>query len=258
MALKLHASVVLRLKVGVTTNNRSVLPVGVGVSSPNAGGLNVWRRFSDLVTDLYAVGLHREVLRCFATSPAVLGQARSRLSPEYRWGMGILTRCNEAWSSLPTHHKYHKDYSNSNLPSTVRLMLGKVYLAYLHIIFQLRRLPGQGRMSYELELMEISKNILANAQIRFFRYPHSIPTVCCHPNIGAARYYAKPTKDSPAGNKRSPLDQKYLRASISGMGDFDSIGFGDFNNLDFETWVMDINLNRYDQQRMEYLTDSLL
>ncbi|KAI0848475.1 hypothetical protein F5Y00DRAFT_262570 [Daldinia vernicosa] len=158
----------------------------------------------------------------FATSPEVLERARGRLSPagwstdgnyktrtwariryilagfreemvEYQFRSvqsvdeiylrGILNRCNNAWSSLPKHLIYNRDCWRSNLPSAVCLMLGKVYLAYLHTIFQLHRLLQQGSTSHKPELIEVSKNMLetvvqmTNAQSRFFRYPHSIPTV---------------------------------------------------------------------------------
>ncbi|KAI1803421.1 hypothetical protein F4811DRAFT_524737 [Daldinia bambusicola] len=369
--------------------------------------LIVWRRFGDLVTDLYALGLHREVLysaetvpfflsecrrkifvmayyvdkvfalvfnrpprvparhadckppldlsedELFATSPAILEQARSRLSPDgwstdgkcktTTWARiryiiagfreeiaerqfqsvksvngsdlkGILARCKEAWSSLPNHLKYHKDCWNSNLPSAVCLMLGKVYLAYLHTLFQLYRLLGKGRASHEPELIEVSKNMLetvvqmANAQIRVFSYPHSIPTVILYYGVPSAAILTSallditrnPSKTLPPGvngpllirnlsvlishleNATSPGETNYefciqaaevisrnLDQILSGfntstaptpsnpaqgldnspdtwaarIGNFDSIGFGDFNSLDFETWVMDINLN---------------
>ncbi|OTB17073.1 hypothetical protein K445DRAFT_21265 [Daldinia sp. EC12] len=403
----------LRIARGISTETNDIINwlayenIQLMMLVEGDASLSVWRRFGDLVTDLFALGLHREALysaktvpfflsecrgkifvsayyidkvfvlvfnrppristrhadckppldlsedELFATSPAVLEQARSRLSPdgwstdgkcktttwariryilagfreeiaEYQFQSvkpvdesylkGILSRCSEAWNCLPKHLIYNKDCWKLNLPSTVCLMLGKVYLAYLHTLFQLYRLLGQGRTSYEPELIEVSKNMLetvvqmANAQIRVFCYPHSIPTIILYYGVPSASILTSallditrnPSRTLPPGINGSLLIRNlsvlvsHLESATSpgetnhefcmqaarlisrsldqilsgftastvttpsnpaqelndnsdawtaGIGDLVNISFGDFNSLDFETWVMDINLN---------------
>ncbi|KAI1478200.1 hypothetical protein F4774DRAFT_419522 [Daldinia eschscholtzii] len=328
--------------------------------------LSVWRRFGDLVTDLFALGLHREALysaktvpfflsecrrkifvsayyidkvfvlvfnrpprvstrhadckppldlsedELFATSPAVLEQARSRLSPA---GWSTDGKCKTTtWARIRyiltgfreeiAECQFQSVKPKSNLPSA----------QYLHTLFQLYRLLRQGRTSYEPELIEVSKNMLetvvqmANAQIKVFCYPHSIPTIILYYGVPSASILTSallditrnPSRTLPPGingsllirnlsvlvshleSGTSPsetnhefcmqaarlisrnLDQilsGFTASTITtpsnsaqelndisdawtaGIGDLVNISFGDFNSLDFETWVMDINLN---------------
>ncbi|KAK3934599.1 hypothetical protein QBC46DRAFT_426569 [Diplogelasinospora grovesii] len=69
-------------------------------------------------------------------------------------------RCHQAWNSLPRHLRYRPDCWTSNLPSPVCLMLGKVYLSYLHIDFQIYRLLGKGRTTPQPELLRVSASML--------------------------------------------------------------------------------------------------
>ncbi|KAI0119816.1 hypothetical protein F4814DRAFT_439266 [Daldinia grandis] len=306
-------------------------------------------RFGDLVTGLFALGLHREALysvetvpfflsecrrknlvtayyidkafalvfnrlprilarhadcklpldlsedELFATSPVVLDQARGRVSLD-SWNTDgnyktttwarmryILAGFREEivdyqfrsvqsidqsrLSSLLKHLIYNKDWwGKLNLPCAVCLMLGEVYLAYLHPIFQVHRLLQQGSgASHEPELIEVSKNMLetvvqmANAQSRVFCCPHSILTVRCHLNVGPGisgsvlirnlsvlvSHLENATSSGESDISRN-LNQTlsgFIASTATTPLDLDAISSGDFNSLDFEAWVMNVNLN---------------
>ncbi|KAK6952442.1 hypothetical protein Daesc_006979 [Daldinia eschscholtzii] len=318
--------------------------------------LSVWRRFGDLVTDLFALGLHREALysaetvpfflsecrrkifvsayyidkvfvlvfnrppriptrhadckppfdlsedELFAASPAVLEQARSRLSPD---GWSTDGKCKTTtWARIRyILARFREEIAEYQFQSgniellEIKLAIGGVPYAW------------EGP-----ELIEVSKNMLetvvqmANAQIRVFCYPHSIPTIILYYGVPSASILTSallditrnPSRTLPLGingsllirnlsvlvshleSATSPgetnhefcmqaaklisrnLDQilsGFTASSITtpsnpaqepndssdtwtaGIGDLDSISFADFNSLDFETWVMDINLN---------------
>ncbi|KAI2472282.1 hypothetical protein F4781DRAFT_438501 [Annulohypoxylon bovei var. microspora] len=135
----------------------------------------------------------------FATSPEIVEQAWGKLSPD-GWGTGggyrttqwarirymlarfreetieyqfrsvqsldhaevrsLLTRSREAWEALPHHLRYDSNCWTSNIPPAVCLMLGKVYLSYLHIQLQLYKLLGQGDTTPQPELVQISASML--------------------------------------------------------------------------------------------------
>ncbi|KAI1460131.1 hypothetical protein F4805DRAFT_418238 [Annulohypoxylon moriforme] len=156
----------------------------------------------------------------FATSPEVLDKARSKLSPD-GWGTDggyrtttwarvryilakfreeaieyqfksaqslnsdeisyLLTRLRETWEALPHHLRYHPDCWTDELPPAICLMLGRIYISYLHIQFQLLRLLGRGNVTPQPELIQISSIILetvirmAKVRSRAIFFPRNLP-----------------------------------------------------------------------------------
>ncbi|KAI1442713.1 hypothetical protein F5Y02DRAFT_395330 [Annulohypoxylon stygium] len=157
-----------------------------------------------------------------ATSPEILAESRSKLSPD-GWGTdggyrtttwarlryilaGLreevieyqfrstksldpaelryqLTRSRETWKTIPQHLRYTPNCWTSNLSSAICLMLGRIYISYLHIQFQVLRLLGQGDVTPQPELIQISASILettirmAKARSRAVFFPRDLPVL---------------------------------------------------------------------------------
>ncbi|KAI1392524.1 uncharacterized protein F4822DRAFT_441461 [Hypoxylon trugodes] len=158
----------------------------------------------------------------FATVPEILEQARKNLSPD-GWNIqgghrpttwariryilagfreetvelqfrseqsnndaeirNLLSQFQLTWKSLPSHFQYNPDCWTSDLSTGICVMLAKVYLAYLHINFQLYRLLEKDRLSPRPEIIEVSARMLeavvqiANARSRAFFLPRDLPTI---------------------------------------------------------------------------------
>ncbi|KAI3341531.1 hypothetical protein F4824DRAFT_515086 [Ustulina deusta] len=239
-------------------------------------GLQVWRRFGDLATDIFALGLHREETYALQKVPAFLAETRRKtfaaayhldkvfasvyhrppkiskrysdckmpldlsdddllacslqssqmsevkLTPEgwnierdYRattWARvrfilatfreeaiekqfqpiatiqdadlrSLIDRCQLAWNSLPQHLKYSSECWSSDIPSNVCMMLGKVYLSYLHINFQIYQLSAPYHYGSRQDLLDVSVQMLetviemVNSQTNAHYSPKDLPQI---------------------------------------------------------------------------------
>ncbi|KAI1408229.1 hypothetical protein F5Y13DRAFT_182781 [Hypoxylon sp. FL1857] len=119
-------------------------------------------------------------------------QFRSEQSVDSSQLRSLLDRCHQAWDSLPLHLRYNQDCWTSNLPPVVCYMLGKVYLCYLHVSFEIHRLLEQRGAAARPGLLQTSARMLeivvqiANARSRASFFHHDLPAIVMSYGLPAA------------------------------------------------------------------------
>ncbi|KAI8958303.1 hypothetical protein F5Y11DRAFT_351642 [Daldinia sp. FL1419] len=158
-------------------------------------GLSVWRIFGDLVTDLFALGLHREVLYSAEMAPF------------------FILECRRKTFAI-------RDPSRT-LPSGISGSLLIWNLSVLVSHLESATSPGETNNRFCIQAAKFTSRNLDQI-LSSFNTSFATPAIPLNPAQGL--------------NNGS-------EAWGFGTSDLDNISFSDFDSPDFETWVMDINLN---------------
>ncbi|KAI0883873.1 uncharacterized protein GGS22DRAFT_195046 [Annulohypoxylon maeteangense] len=203
--------------------------------------LGVWRRLGDLATDLFALGLHRESTYSTDTTPFFLAECRRKtFATAYhndKFFMAVFNRPPRIPARF-VDFNLPLDLSEDEIFATSSEMLEQArsklsldgwgtdggYRATTWARFQLLRLLGQGDITPQPELIQVSANMLetvirmAKARSRAIFFPRDLPVLVLSYGLPSAMVLIaalRETTQSPSTNFPLEVNRSRLIRNLS-------------------------------------------